>query len=92
MLSWRSAGRAIREERKQFFFEKKEPKNFCESGPSLSGEAEAKTNKSFLLLFFKKDVLAFSYLCNSAASPAAMANGTCACGFRPYEAPEKSRG
>jgi hypothetical protein len=34
---------------------KKEPKNFCSFGPSLSGKAEAKTDKSFLLLFFKKE-------------------------------------
>jgi hypothetical protein len=37
---------------------KKEPKNFYKSGLSLSGEAEAQTDKSFLLLFFKKEGLA----------------------------------
>jgi hypothetical protein len=36
-------------------FSKKEPKNFCSFGPSLSGKAEAKTDRSFLLLFFKKE-------------------------------------
>jgi hypothetical protein len=35
-------------------FLKKEPKNFCSFGPSLSGKAEAKTDSSFLLLFSKK--------------------------------------
>jgi hypothetical protein len=40
-------------------FLKKEPKNFYESAPSLSGKAAAKTIKSCLLLFFKKEVLAF---------------------------------
>jgi GT2 family glycosyltransferase len=34
---------------------KKEPKNFCETGLSLSGEAAAKLDKSFLLLFVKKE-------------------------------------
>jgi hypothetical protein len=38
--------------RKHFFFEKREAKNFYESGLSLSGKAEAKIEKSFLLLFF----------------------------------------
>ena len=36
-------------------FLKKEPKNFCETGLSLSGEAAAKLDKSFLLLFVKKE-------------------------------------
>jgi hypothetical protein len=41
-----------------FFFEKNEPRNFCDAGLSVSGKAEARMIKSFLLLFFKKDVLA----------------------------------
>jgi hypothetical protein len=41
-------------------FLKKEPKNFCSFGWSLSGKAEAKTDKSFLLLFFKKEDLSFA--------------------------------
>jgi hypothetical protein len=44
---------------KQFFL-KKEPKNFCSFGWSLSRKAEAKTDKSFLLLFFKKEDLSFA--------------------------------
>jgi hypothetical protein len=36
---------------------KKEPKNFAKPGFGLSGEAEAKMDKSFLLPFFKKDGL-----------------------------------
>jgi hypothetical protein len=36
---------------------KKEPKNFAKPGFGLSGEAEAKSDKSFLLLFFKKEDL-----------------------------------
>jgi hypothetical protein len=42
---------------------KKRTKKLYESGPSLSGEAEADIFKSFLLLFFKKEGLA------SACSP-----------------------
>jgi hypothetical protein len=41
--------------RKNFFFEKKKQKNFCDTWPSLPGKAEAETNKSFLLLFFEKE-------------------------------------
>jgi hypothetical protein len=41
--------------RRVFFFEKKEPKNSCETALTLPGNTEAKTTKSFLLLFFKKD-------------------------------------
>jgi hypothetical protein len=40
--------------RKQFFFEKKNQKNLCESGPSLSGEAEAKCAKVFCFFFQKR--------------------------------------
>jgi hypothetical protein len=39
-------------------FLKKEAKNFCESELAVSGKAAAGTVKSFLLLFFKKEVLA----------------------------------
>jgi len=39
---------------------KKEAKNFYSFGLSPSGKAEAKTDKSFLLLFFKKEVLPFA--------------------------------
>jgi hypothetical protein len=40
-----------------FFFEKKAAKNSCEPELAPSGKTEAKTIKSFLLLFFKKEVL-----------------------------------
>jgi hypothetical protein len=50
-------------------FLKKEPKNFYESGLSLSGKAKAETNKSFLLLFFKKEGLAFAPLLLAGAFP-----------------------
>jgi hypothetical protein len=43
--------------RKQFFFEKKNQKTFAKLGFGLSGQAEAKMMKSFLLLFFKKEGL-----------------------------------
>jgi hypothetical protein len=39
---------------------KKRTKKLLQTGPSLPGKAEAKKNKSFLLLFFKKEDLAFS--------------------------------
>jgi hypothetical protein len=39
---------------RMFFFEKQNQENFCWSGPSLSGDAEAETIKFFLLLFSKK--------------------------------------
>jgi len=47
---WRSLGEVGR---KAFFFEKKNQKTF-ESLLSLSGKAEAKFAKVFLLLFFQK--------------------------------------
>jgi len=43
--------------RKQFFFEEK-PKNFYHL-PRISGGSHAKRNKSFLVLFFKKELLLF---------------------------------
>jgi hypothetical protein len=39
-------------------FLKKEPKNFYSSGLALPGKGRSQTYKSFLLLFFKKEVLA----------------------------------
>jgi hypothetical protein len=39
---------------------KNEAKNFCESALSHPGKTKAKSSKSFLLLFFKKEVLPFS--------------------------------
>jgi hypothetical protein len=38
-------------------FLKKRTKKLLRTAPSPSGNAEAKTDKSFLLLFFKKEVL-----------------------------------
>jgi hypothetical protein len=45
----------MRKERKDFFFEKKKQKTFCRA------VADSR-DKSFLLLFFKKGVLAFEEL------------------------------
>ena len=42
----------------KMFFLKKEPKTFCMFGPGL-WKGSAQTSKSFLLLFFKKEVLPF---------------------------------
>jgi hypothetical protein len=39
------------------FFVEKRTKNFCKLALALFGKAEAERNKSFLLLFFKKDGL-----------------------------------
>jgi hypothetical protein len=36
-------------------FLKKRSKNFCETALSLWGDVEAKIDKSFLVLFFKKE-------------------------------------
>jgi hypothetical protein len=47
---WRSLGKVGR---KSFFFEKR-TKKLLNPGPSLSGKAEAKFVKVFLLLFFQK--------------------------------------
>jgi hypothetical protein len=47
------------EERKQFFFEKKNQKTFTSLGP-LYQERPKPTCKSFLLLFFKKEDLSFA--------------------------------
>jgi hypothetical protein len=41
-------------------FLKKRTKKLLHPGSSLSGKAEAETDKSFLLLFFKKEGLAFT--------------------------------
>jgi hypothetical protein len=41
-------------------FLKKRTKKLCSFGLSLSGQAEAETDKSFLLLFFKKEDLSFA--------------------------------
>jgi hypothetical protein len=53
---------------------KKRTKKLLTPAPSLSGETEAKTSKSFLLLFFKKEVLSFVELA--------------ACGARPFPHPD----
>jgi hypothetical protein len=42
--------------RKVFFFEKKEPKNFCSFGDMVATRRTPR-RKSFLLLFFKKEAL-----------------------------------
>jgi hypothetical protein len=42
-----------------FFFEKKNQKTFTNLSLDLSGKAEAKNIRSFLLLFFKKEGLPF---------------------------------
>jgi len=50
------------EAKKQFFFEKKNQKTFTYEGQHLIGPAAQTfdaTGKSFLLLFFKKEVLLF---------------------------------
>jgi hypothetical protein len=44
-------------EARMFFFEKKNQKTFTSLGRVLPGKAEAETDKSFLLLFFKKEGL-----------------------------------
>jgi hypothetical protein len=44
--------------RKKFFFEKKEPKNFCYLGSEVH-IPPSQTDKSLLLLFFRKEVLPF---------------------------------
>jgi hypothetical protein len=46
------------EGRKRFFFEKRRCPPDGLSGLSPSGKAKAKTGRSFLLLFFKKEGLA----------------------------------
>jgi hypothetical protein len=43
---------------------KKEAKNFCSFGLSPSGKAEAKTEKSFLLLLFKKEDVTPKHPCS----------------------------
>jgi hypothetical protein len=43
---------------KTFFFEKKNQKTFTSSGAYLNHHARSKGIKSFLLLFFKKEVRA----------------------------------
>jgi hypothetical protein len=53
------AGRllAVGEGRKQFFFEKKNQKTFIRCGACRSFRARQPTGKSFLFLFFKKEIL-----------------------------------
>jgi hypothetical protein len=43
--------------KKQFFFEKKNQKTFVCLGLHLSHRARKQTSKSFLVLFFKKELL-----------------------------------
>jgi len=48
--------------RKNFFFEKKEAKNFCKCGGvsfQINQFCASPMDKSFLVLFFKKELLAF---------------------------------
>jgi hypothetical protein len=47
----------VGKERKVFFFEKKNQKTFARSGPNMRA-AVNQMDKSFLLLFFKKEALA----------------------------------
>jgi hypothetical protein len=54
-VAYRRAGE--REQKKKFFFEKKNQKTFGFYGARLDQRATAL--KSFLLLFFKKEALAF---------------------------------
>jgi hypothetical protein len=73
------------EGRKQFFFEKKaapalrEPKNFCLWGARLRPE---RGNKSFLLLFFKKEGPSLAFLpspdCPAVSGRSQDEAGTCA--------------
>jgi NodT family efflux transporter outer membrane factor (OMF) lipoprotein len=49
------------------FLKKKEQKNFCYFGPRAVSPPRSKAKKSFLLLFFKKEVLLLSFL--SACAP-----------------------
>jgi hypothetical protein len=65
-LIWRKAGTVLRataglwaKASKGCSFLKKRTKRHLRPGPSLSGEAEAETDKGFLLLFFKKEDLPF---------------------------------
>jgi hypothetical protein len=67
-LRWRAAGRnparpVVRQEgSKRFFFEKKNQKTFMTLAPrvqAISPPHENQMDKSFLLLFFKKEALAF---------------------------------
>jgi hypothetical protein len=51
-----------KKDRKNFFFEKKKEK-LCEFGFGLSWRIEAEIIKSFLLLFFKKEVLSCLSVC-----------------------------
>jgi hypothetical protein len=53
-------GTSLSEERKFFFFEKKKQKTFANGvrGPIQSGP-RAPISKSFLVLFFKKELLTF---------------------------------
>jgi hypothetical protein len=53
------AGRRVKEGSSSFL--KKEPKNFYESGPSLSGKAAAKHAKVFCFFFSKKKALPFPF-------------------------------
>jgi hypothetical protein len=56
-------------------FLKKRTKKLLDIRPSFSGEAEAKTIESFLLLFFKKEGLAFGVRVMGPALRAAPAGG-----------------
>jgi hypothetical protein len=50
---------AHREQVKVFFFEKKKQKAFVCAVADLAGEVRVSTNKSFLVLFLEKGLLAF---------------------------------
>jgi hypothetical protein len=49
-----------RKQGKAFFFEKKKQKAFVCAVADLAGKVRVSTNKSFLVLFCKKELLAFS--------------------------------
>ncbi len=49
---------AVRKEDQQFFFEKKSQKTFAH-GVYTAGQRVRRENKSFLVLFFKKELLPF---------------------------------
>jgi hypothetical protein len=59
----------IKEGRKQFFFEKKNQKTFTRLNTHCGGEGASQTDKSFLVLFFKKELLPSFFLAFLCAAP-----------------------
>jgi hypothetical protein len=53
----RACGRALRQKRKHFFFEKKKQTTFSPAAPSPCVKPRQPTDKGFLVLFFKKERL-----------------------------------